>query len=132
MKDKYFGDINDYRKYGLLRALTQPRGLNVGICWLRTAPDGRQDGEARRYLEQPEQWRHRDSSLYDSLRRLTDPGVARSVVHAETWSLIPGATYFHPFIADAAVDREQYFTSAFTTLSRCQLIFFDPDNGMEV
>ena len=86
MKDKYFGDINDYRKYGLLRALTQPRGFKIGMCWLRTAPDGRQDGEARRYLEQPEQWRHRDPSLYDSMRRLSESvsGAERAANMATT------------------------------------------------
>ena len=29
MKDQYFGDINDYRKYGLLRALQAGSGLGL-------------------------------------------------------------------------------------------------------
>lgn len=29
MKHRYFGDINDYRKYGLLRALSQATGLSL-------------------------------------------------------------------------------------------------------
>ena len=30
MKNKYVGDINDFRKYGLLRALTPP--LPITVC----------------------------------------------------------------------------------------------------
>lgn len=40
MKDQYFGDINDYRKYGLLRAITAASALSVTVCWLRTAAGG--------------------------------------------------------------------------------------------
>ncbi len=58
MKHQYFGDINDYRKYGLLRALSQASGLSLGVCWLLTAPDARPDGEFRNYLEQPRRWRY--------------------------------------------------------------------------
>ncbi len=29
MKDQYFGDVNDYRKYGLLRAFTFEDGLRL-------------------------------------------------------------------------------------------------------
>jgi hypothetical protein len=41
MKDQYFADINDYRKYGLLRILGE--GLRVGVCWMLTKPDGSGD-----------------------------------------------------------------------------------------
>jgi len=35
MKNQYFGDINDYRKYGLLRCFAEA-GLNIGVCWMLT------------------------------------------------------------------------------------------------
>ena len=31
MKDQYFGDVNDYVKYGLLRALSSEAALRVGV-----------------------------------------------------------------------------------------------------
>jgi hypothetical protein len=49
MKNQYFGDINDYRKYGLLRAFAEAH-LSVGVCWLLTADDAGGDGELRRLL----------------------------------------------------------------------------------
>ncbi|HUW95833.1 MAG TPA: hypothetical protein VMW58_08590 [Anaerolineae bacterium] len=39
MKNQYFGDINDYRKYGLLRILTNLGEIKTAVCWVRT-PDG--------------------------------------------------------------------------------------------
>ena len=77
MKNQYFGDINDYRKYGLLRLLAGA-GLSVGVCWLLTPNDGGVDGERRNYLLKPGRWRKHDQDLYDLLRRccsleLSDP-----------------------------------------------------------
>ena len=40
MKNQYFGDINDYRKYGLLRLIAKKTGLKIGICWMLTPDDG--------------------------------------------------------------------------------------------
>ena len=53
MKNQYFGDINDYRKYGLMRVLAQRSSLALGICWLITEDDEHGDGELRAYLSNP-------------------------------------------------------------------------------
>ena len=132
MKDQYFGDVNDYRKYGLLRDLIEGSQLRLGVCWLRTVNDGRRDGEFRQYLQKPERWRHRDPELYDALRRLLDPGVERTVLHAESWGLLPGARYHHRILNDGASDRRSYFAEAWQRLREAQLLFLDPDNGLEV
>lgn len=132
MKDQYFGDINDYRKYGLLRALTEASGLRLGVCWLLTAPDGRTDGEFRSYLEAPDRWRDHDPELFDALERLCEEGVGRSVHHAEAWGLLPGARYFTDLLEDRAGARNAYFDRAWAALADCPLLFMDPDNGIEV
>ena len=61
MKNQYFGDVNDYRKYGLLRLLAHA-GLKIGVCWMLTE-DGRKgarkrNGEQRRYLGEGKQQGH--------------------------------------------------------------------------
>ena len=53
VKDQYFGDVNDFRKYGLLRVLAGSDRLRLGVCWMLTAPDGRTNGEFLAYLGQP-------------------------------------------------------------------------------
>ena len=45
MKDQYFGDINDYRKYGLLRAVVCTSGLRLMVAWMLTPDDGSTDGK---------------------------------------------------------------------------------------
>ncbi len=132
MKHQYFGDINDYRKYGLLRALAEASGLPLGVYWLLTADDQRTDGEFRQYLEQPSRWRKHDPGLYDRLQKLREPGVARSVDHAETWELLPGARYFADLLEDGLDQRRDYFRRSWEALAGCPLLFFDPDNGLEV
>ena len=132
VKDQYFGDVNDYRKYGLLRALIGGSQLSLGICWLRTVDDGGRDGESRRYLQHPERWRGYDADLYDALLRLLDPHVDRTVLHAESWTLLPGARYHHRRLGDDASGRRSYFAEAWPALRDADVLFLDPDNGIEV
>ncbi len=132
MKNQYFGDINDYRKYGLLRCLWEAAHLPLGVCWLLTSDDGRTDGEFRSYLRQPTRWRRYDPDLFDRLRQLLDTGARRDVAEADRWRLLPEARYFERILTDDRVSRAQYFDEALARLQSCPLIFFDPDNGIEV
>jgi len=131
MKNQYFGDINDYRKYGLLRGLADA-GLSIGVCWLLTEDDGQGDGELRRYLAKPSHWRRYDPELYDRLQRLRHPGVQRDLRHAAEWELVPGAIYFDEIVTDTEGQRDAYFDAAFEALHGSDVIFFDPDIGIEV
>ncbi len=45
MKNQYFGDINDYRKCGLLRLLTGRGSLSTAICWMLAPNDRSPDGK---------------------------------------------------------------------------------------
>lgn len=49
MQDKYVGDIGDYGKFGLLRAISTS-GLSLAINWYKTGPEsekgnGQNDGK---------------------------------------------------------------------------------------
>jgi len=127
-----FGDINDYRKYGLLCALTTASCLSLGVCWLRTENDQRKDGESRQYLKDPSRWRSYDPELYEKLRKLLRPNIQRSVVRAEDWEIIPQATYYQAFLHDDGSDRSRYFAEVWTRFINCPILFFDPDNGLEI
>lgn len=131
MKNQYFGDVNDYRKYGLLRGLAGA-GCRVGVCWLLTLDDAGGDGELRQYLAKPSRWRKYDPELYDALLRLRQPEIPRNVRDAGEWGLVPGATYFNEVLSDNSAQRDEYFRRALNALGGCDVIFFDPDNGIEV
>jgi hypothetical protein len=53
VKVQYFGDVNDYRKFALLRLLSEVGGFKIGVCWMLTEADGSGHGAKRGYLEQP-------------------------------------------------------------------------------
>jgi hypothetical protein len=132
MKNQYFGDINDYRKYGLMRVLAGRSRLTLGICWLLTEDDEHGDGELRAYLSKPSRWRHYDPELYESLQRLVTSDVRRDVRLAREWTLIPNAMYFETVVQDNLARRDAYFDAAWEALRSCDLVFFDPDNGIEI
>ena len=64
MKVQYFGDVNDYRKYALLRLLAAA-GFTIGINWHLTPDDDGADGNKRDYLAKPDKWRGYDPELFD-------------------------------------------------------------------
>jgi hypothetical protein len=130
MKHQYFGDENDYRKYGLIRALAGAGSLSVGVCWMLTPDDGRSDGRFTGYLQQPKHRRH-DPPLYDALCSAMATGV-RHLDHVSRFDLIPGARFHSATVPDRLGERTEYFRSVLRECAGVDVIFFDPDNGIEV
>jgi len=132
MKNQYFGDINDYRKYGLLRILSGKGTTRTGVCWMLTLDDGRTDGRFVQYLEDPEKWRKYDPDLFDTLKRSLKTHPGRNVREAETADIIPSAMYFTDLLSDNRDGCRWYFDEMLDIFSGVDLVFFDPDNGIEV
>jgi len=44
VKVQYFGDINDFRKFALLRLLSGVGGFKIGVCWMLTEADDSKHG----------------------------------------------------------------------------------------
>jgi hypothetical protein len=132
MKNQYFGDINDYRKYGLMRVLSGYGEISTAACWMLTPDDGRTDGSFTDYLHQPEKWRYFDESLFDHLRELVLHQNLRDVRGAETVTILPSCRFAPGVLPDDAEGRVSYFETFAAVTEGCDLIFFDPDNGIEV
>jgi hypothetical protein len=131
MKNQYFGDVHDYVKYGLLRALSGVSQLRVGLVWMLTPDDDRTDGSRTHYLKDGS-WRVHDPELFDQLSRLAGRPQARSVELLRRWELIPGALDFEALVPPFAEPRAAWSAAALEALTDCPLLFFDPDNGFEV
>lgn len=135
MKHQYFGDINDYRKYGLLRLLAEGGTIATGVCWMLTANDGGNDGNNREYLVRRQQFRRFDPRLFDFLCgcaiRQTDLIDNRSVHNLENEDILPETTFFTNPLADGLDSRNQYFAAMLHLFRDRDLVFFDPDNGLE-
>jgi hypothetical protein len=132
LKDQYFGDVNDFRKYGLLRALAVQEGLRLGVCWMLTGRDGRADGNLLSYLEKPRHYRHRDPDLFDWLKQVVAVGKDRRTARIESSGLLGPAVFQSTILRDPDKDRLDYFSNCATRFSGCDLVFFDPDNGLEI
>ncbi|PKO11649.1 MAG: hypothetical protein CVU39_28175 [Chloroflexi bacterium HGW-Chloroflexi-10] len=131
MKNQYFGDINDYRKYHLLRLLTGEGGLTLGICWMLTQDDGRTDGKFIQYLKTPETRRTYDPPLYDFLQQTLLIEKTRAVQAIQSSSIIT-ATWWDRLLLDDSTARKIYFADMYQAFTGQDLLFFDPDNGIEV
>lgn len=132
MQDKYVGDIGDYVKLGLLRALMPDRKL--GVVWYRVPDEANNnDGGKIGYLEKPERFRYADPELFDHLKGVVFGG-RREI--KSLLLMLPGAIPYDECVTTAgrpAIRREwrkKWFASVLEHLSGCDLVFADPDNGI--
>jgi hypothetical protein len=91
MKNQYVVDINDYRKYALLRILAGAGDIRTGVCWMLTPSDGRPDGEKTGYLDDPFRYRPHDPNLFELLRYLVAAPDQRHLALIEASGIVPGA-----------------------------------------
>lgn len=132
MQDRYAGDVGDFVKYGLLRAIRGRKRL--GVAWYLHPNAGRQgDGRHVSYLDHPEAWRHLDPDLFDALRRMVD-GHSRSVAAVQREGVLESATFAGERMRVPVRERErwrrEWFERVKARLSACDLVFADPDNGL--
>ncbi|MEO7027532.1 MAG: hypothetical protein ABI056_08260 [Caulobacteraceae bacterium] len=135
MQNRYVGDVGDYVKLAILRTLSVEKALGVA-WWLY--PDENHNGNGRHigYLDRPEEWRDYDPDVFDALRIVVESGERR-VERLEAAGLLPGARFFGEVIptGETAVERRRrrrdWFERLQTDMSDRDLIFLDPDNGLE-
>lgn len=132
MQDRYAGDIGDYVKISLLRALVPQRRL--GVAWFRYRDeDHNGDGRHTAYLSAPDKWRHLDAPLFDLLAG--EVALARSIYGLQ--KAFGPATCFmdEPVPVDLSSGersyaRHQWFGNCLSRLKDANLVFADPDNGL--
>ena len=132
MKGQYVGDINDYRKYGLLRALLGSGDLSLLVAWLLTPNDGRTDGARRAYLRQPASWQHFDPPLFDLLSSALANDTTPSVAMIERSSMLPRTRFFSEIVPDHREARALWADRLLGAARSSDLVFLDPDNGFEI
>ena len=115
-----------------MRVLTNRGMLGTGICWMLTESDGRNDGRFTDYLRNRLIWRGHDPDLYDALVQSILVDRCRDVARANSSSILNSMIFHSSQITDRLVERQQYFLEAVEKFKGLYLIFFDPDNGIEV
>ncbi len=131
MQNRYAGDVGDFGKYGLLRRLCgEPPLLSLGVVWYLVGDEEHnQDGRHTRYLARDRERRFRacDPELYDVLRGVVSD--RREVAAVERSGVLPDAAFFSkPVDID---NREEWLREALNAVAGRDLVFLDPDNGLE-
>lgn len=132
MQNRYAGDIGDYIKIALLRALSVNNRL--GIAWF-LYPDEvhNADGRHTAYLASPAVWRHLDPVLFDLLaenvcRKRSVHTLQQAFSHETYFANEPVPTGLPASERDVA--RRHWLEKCVQQLSQCNLVFVDPDNGL--
>ena len=135
MQNRYTGDIGDFSKLGLLRALSNA-GFTIGLNWYLTPNETHnEDGKHTKYLYQAEQYRFLDSQLFDELKRIIDSG--RREVSAMEKPEILEAKFFSeildfPSSSKIREVRDGWHIRAVHELKGKDIVCLDPDNGLIV
>ena len=132
MKNQYFGDIYDYIKYGLLRQLSCYGKVSTVVCWMLTENDDGRDGHRVNYLQDPEAWRAFDTPVFDCLRTAVLDRKERNIRAVEESGLLSNTSFYSPLLSDGSDERGSYFDGFFKFSRGRELVFFDPDNGLEI
>jgi hypothetical protein len=131
MKHQYVGDINDYRKYALLRALSAGGVNQVGVCWMLTPDDGSTDGNKLAYLRQPDRYRSFDTELFEVLADAAGEPDRRRLHTIEDSGAVSRALYHNDTLPQSIGSRAAYMASCRAKFADTDLVFFDPDTGLE-
>ena len=135
MQDRYTGDIGDFVKYGLLRAITGRKRL--GVAWYlhpNAGPAG--DGSHTEYLAQQGRWRRFDPELFDTLKKLVRDDDRSVQAVQKSGVLCDAAFAAEPLdvsgvpLRDRRRWRQRWFDAVQNRLSGCDVVFADPDNGL--
>lgn len=145
MRHNFVNDIGDYAKYALLRALCSvgaPK-MRLGVIWYLTVhSELNGDGRRRAHLSR-EGWDGLDPELLGKMRAIETSLRSQSNLHLsliEESEILPDGTVFfsEPLLDVTGLpherlqERASWFARAQEAVAGCELVFLDPDNGLEV
>jgi hypothetical protein len=141
MQNRYVGDIGDFAKFALLRALCQTQEVKLGVVWYLYGDETHNsDGRHVTYLQRAD-LRHLDPKLFDCLHRIVKT-EQRSVRAVQRSRILGKQTTFYDaslvLEAGRGVARERvalrdgWLRNAIARTAKCDVVFLDPDNGLEI
>ncbi|WP_143271764.1 hypothetical protein [Bradyrhizobium mercantei] len=142
MQNRYVGDVGDFAKYALLRAIARETKLRIAVIWyLYSDEDHNADGRHLGYLRDGA-LAQLDPSLHAALARLIHKGKRSVRSVAAAGILPPDTSFFANSVSDRRGDkrlsrtqralfRAAWLKKALASAEGHQLVFLDPDNGLE-
>ena len=135
MQNRYTGDIGDFSKLGLLRALSNA-GFTIGLNWYLTPNETHnEDGKHTKYLCQAEKYRFLDPQLFDELKEIIDSG-SREVSAMEKPEILEAKFFSEildfPISSTIREVRRDWHSRALQEMKGKDIVCLDPDNGLIV
>ena len=132
MQDRFVGDIGDFGKYGLLRALTgiypplpPEERLSLGVVWYYREEKGLD------YLRESEKYRICDEDLFPQLSKIV-AGSTRTIAEIEKSGILGSETSFYSNpVPQGKNQRESWLSNALKLTKGNDIVFIDPDNGIQ-
>ncbi|MCP4551031.1 MAG: hypothetical protein GY834_03080 [Bacteroidetes bacterium] len=145
MQDRYAGDVGDFGKFSLLREVFADTSNKIGVVWYKY-PDESHNGDGRHtaYLRNND-YKNCDNELVKKLSHVV--ASERTILKLESLQLLPENTvYYHSelnfhvqYPSQTNLDktarkdkRLQWLNNAVNSVNDCNVIFLDPDNGLEI
>jgi hypothetical protein len=138
MKNQYFGDVGDFGKYGLLSAVLETE-LSLGINWYLTPDEPEKtDGKYIEYLNDMPEYERCDPELYrflktkvsDNKRNVKEIKALPRFLNVPTYDRILDVHQVK--VKERFSVRWAWFQESMQALQACDVVFMDPDNGIEV
>ena len=136
MRNQFFGNRDEYLKYGLLRFLAE-NGISLFVNWYLTPDEGAPETAGTEYLSEVKYWKH-DPELYRRLKEFVQMENLRDVRLLEDADLFPNTRFYRQLLtldlsrtkAERDRLREAWHNGAVMECDGRDLAFLDPDNGL--
>ena len=134
MQERYLGDAHDFLKYALIRFFSDYTGLAFGLNWYLTRPGNvdanfNNDGEKRHHMND-QTWQRIDADLIEMLQPFQE-SQNRTLARFMDAGILPDNVRYHCDELTAG-NRTAWIINSADALRGSQILFLDPDNGLEV
>lgn len=139
MQNRYVSDVGDFGKYGLLRTLVKT-GLVLGVNWYLVPNESHNsDGKHTSYLNDSA-YNDCDEELRSILKEILSmnnrnvESIKKSEIFPSNTVYFENILYFPPSAdwLERIEMRKYWHNAAMERMNNCDLIFLDPDNGLQV
>ncbi len=127
MQNCYVADAGDFSKYLLLKYLCK-NDLTLGVNWCLVDDESNNDGKHTSYLEK---FKDTDKEVVEKLKKIIDSNT-RKIDEIQNSGILPINTLYYGKKIPEGTLRFNWFNEGLKTLEKSEIVFFDPDNGLEI